>query len=102
MSDDKLIGHGVCPVCGNGKARFTVSKKMLACMTCNACNSQIFARSDSSDEKLRSFIKPAAQPAQAEPVPAAATAAPPAAPEPEKTPEKKPAFSWGVLRAMNA
>lgn len=101
MADqDNLIGLGRCPICSNLKARFTVSKKSLACMTCNACNVQIFARSDSSDEKLRSFINPVAQ--AVEPAPAA-----PAAPEKtpavepvaeEKKPPKKPAFSWGILR----
>lgn len=104
MSDDKLIGHGVCPVCSNTKARFTVSKKSLACMTCNACNSQIFARSDSSDEKLRSFIRPAAAPAAAPVVePPAPKAEPaPAATTPTEKPKPKPAApGWGFLGAFN-
>lgn len=96
MSDDKLIGHGVCPVCTNTKARFTVSKKMLACMTCNACNIQIFARSDSSDEKLRAFIKPAAPAAEPTPAPAPAPAADLPAVEPVKPETKKSGPSWGM------
>lgn len=101
MSDDKLIGHGVCPVCSNTKARFTVSKKSLACMTCNACNSQIFARSDSSDEKLRSFIKPATA---ATPTPIADVPKPEPTPivAPEKTEKPKPAApGWGFMGAFN-
>lgn len=99
MADEKLIGQGACPVCGNAKARFTVSKKQLCCMTCNACNVQIFARSDNSDEKLRACIKaPAAEPAPAAPAPAKAEAkAPPEAPAPA---EKKPAPSWGFMGAI--
>jgi hypothetical protein len=63
-AEENLIGKGTCPVCGSEKARFTISKKQLACMTCNACNCQIFARSDFSDEKLRACVRPAAPAAQ--------------------------------------
>ena len=65
---ENMIGTGVCPVCNSPKARFTVSKKQLACMACNTCNSQIFARSDFSDEKLRACIRTA--PATPTPAPA--------------------------------
>ena len=94
MADVNLIGQGVCPVCHNAKARFTVSKKQLACMTCNACNSQIFARSDQSDEKLRACIK--AGPVDAAPAPAAKPQEPPT---PAPAPAKKPAMAWGFMGA---
>ncbi len=78
---------------------------MLACMTCNACNIQIFARSDSSDEKLRSFIAAGAKPDDVPtpasvPVPVPEKAAP--VPVPEKiTESKKTGFGWGVMGAIN-
>jgi hypothetical protein len=59
------IGVGSCPVCNNGKAKFGLTKKQLVCVTCNACNIQLFARSDRSDELLRARIKPAETPAPA-------------------------------------
>lgn len=102
MSEANLIGCGKCPICGNSKARFTVSKKMLACMTCNACNVQIFARSDNSDERLRGFIAPA----KPEPVEIQQVAAEtvekvtPPAPTPE-TKKPAPGFTWGVLGATH-
>lgn len=52
------IGQGTCPVCTSPKARFTLSKKQLVCVTCDACNVQVFARSDRSDQLLRLLIKP--------------------------------------------
>lgn len=98
-ASDNLIGHGACPVCGNKKARFTVSKKSLACMTCNACNIQIFARSDSSDEKLRGFIaEAAAQQVDPEQQPAPASTPAPATPQPTT----KPGPGWGILGAFHA
>lgn len=90
MADENLIGRGRCPVCANTKARFTFSKKMLCCMTCNACNAQLFARSDSSDEKMRAMVQVIGTEASEAPKPAANDAA--------KTPEKptnKPAPGWG-------
>ncbi len=98
MADEKLIGLGCCPVCSSLKARFTVSKKQLACMTCNACNSQIFARSDRSDELLRKRITPTEAPAAEFSPPAAAAAEPPLAPAP--APAKK--RGWGILGAISA
>lgn len=69
MSETQKIGTGVCPVCTSNKAQFTVTKKQLVCMTCNACNCQIFSRSDRSDELLRARIKAApVQPDTSEPV----------------------------------
>lgn len=111
MSDENLIGHGACPVCGSVKARFTVSKKSLACMTCNGCNIQIFARSDNSDQRLRGFIKPASVAAAAAAetsVPAAAAvpvSAKVAKPDVEQLPIEKPkpaAPGWGFLGAFHA
>lgn len=105
MADDRIIGHGACPICRNTKARFTVSKRQLACMTCNTCNCQVFARSDSSDEKLRALIHPSA-PAAPVATEAAAKVAPvlePSAskPAPEETPTKKTGVGWGMLRTIN-
>ena len=101
MSDDNLIGHGACPVCGNTKARFTFSKKSLACMVCNACNVQVFARSDNSDARMRSLINKK-EPVEVQKTPVAhvepAQAAIKKVAEPEKT-QVKPA-SWGILGAF--
>jgi hypothetical protein len=103
----ELIGVGRCPIgCGSTKARYTLSAKQLAVGTCNACNCQVFARSDRSDEILRSNIAPAEAPA-ADPGPAPT---PPPAPGPgdeppaatpapiEATPTKR--IGWGVLRGQ--
>lgn len=98
MANENLIGQGVCPVCGSHKARLTVSKKQLACLTCNACNVQIFSRSDRSDEKLRSFIRaaPIAEPiSQPKPEPIETTSH-----QPEPVP-KKSGMAWGFLGASN-
>lgn len=92
MADENLIGRGACPVCGNVKARFTFSIKKLACMTCNTCNVQIFARSDSSDEKLRAMVKADAPAPAAEPAPAA----PKEKDIPSPAPAAKPA-AWGFF-----
>lgn len=86
MAESVRLGTGRCPVCGSVKARFTLSSKQLAVVTCNACNFQGFARSEHSDEKLRSLITPDAAPAPAADPPAAPVepVAPPA-PAPEST-----------------
>lgn len=95
------IGRGKCPICGSGKARFSVSRSLLAVVTCNGCNFQGFARSDRSDELLRAHIateKPEPDPA---PDPVRTEIEPPApAPEPVRTapPPAAPArMGWGVL-----
>lgn len=93
----ELIGTGRCPIgCGSHKARYTLSAKNLAVGTCNACNCQVFARSDRSDELLRANIitdKPA--PAPSDPTPAPAPQAdPPADPVP---PPQKKRIGWGIL-----
>jgi len=91
------IGLARCPVCKSGGASVSLSKKLLVCMTCNACNLQIFARSGRSDELLRACItapptaspqtapeaakpEPAPTPSIAPVAPAVAPPAPPAAP----------------------
>lgn len=97
----ETIGRCRCPVCKSDKARLSVSKSQLACVTCNGCNFQGFARSDRSDELLRALIvtekpepAPAHEPVRTEP-------APEPAPEPVRTSSPPPATSsrmgWGVL-----
>lgn len=75
------IGACKCPVCGSKTARLRVSAKSLAYVTCNTCNSQVFARSDRSDDALRALHVPDAAPA-----PVAAPAAPAAPPKPAPAP----------------
>ncbi len=104
-----LIGTGRCPVgCGSEKARYTLSSKMLAVATCNACNCQVFARSDRSDEVLRANIRPAANDV---PAPVAAPAQEafggPVSPEDKKPPAPlnqypkphRPGFGLGAFGA---
>jgi hypothetical protein len=101
-----FLGLGRCPLCSSTRAKFSFSDgSKLAYCTCNACNSQIFSRSDRSDELLRKNITPGDAPAPA-PAPVAAAPAPapavepaPVAPAVEEKPETKPAPSWGFLRA---
>lgn len=98
----ELIGTGRCPVgCGSAKARYTLSAKKLAVGTCNACNCQVFARSDRSDELLRANIVATGAPAPApEPSTAPALAAPKADPQPQADPPAPPerTFGWGLLK----
>jgi hypothetical protein len=93
-----LIGTGRCAIgCGSNKARYSVSAKQLAVCTCNACNMQVFARSDRSDEILRANI------IKADPAPADPPAADPApslpADQPADPPKKK-SIGWGMLRGL--
>ena len=88
----ELIGAGRCPIgCGSTKARYTVSAKQLAVGTCNACNCQVFARSDRSDELLRANIIKS-DPAPADPAPAQ-----PPAPALPADPPKKKRIGWGIF-----
>lgn len=57
MAESIKLGQGSCPVCASPKARYTLSKKQLICVTCDGCNVQVFARSDRSDGLLRQLIK---------------------------------------------
>ncbi len=96
------IGACSCPICDSTRARLRFSSKGLAYVTCNACNSQAFARSDRSDELLRGRHAADPQP-DPEPVRTAVAAAPvatvpvrtdePAAPVHTKPP---PSLSWGA------
>lgn len=101
MAADNVIGRCKCPVCSSTRASLRVSAKQLAYVVCNACNAQVFARSDTSDEKLRALLvsDPAPGPAPApEPAPAP-TPAPTPAPAPAPAPVPEPARTgWGFLR----
>lgn len=101
---DNLIGLGRCPVCGSDKAVFKFSTKSLAYSTCNACNVQIFARSDNSDSRLRAMVHktpvpvdvaPAKQPEKVAEIPATKPTPPP------KKEAEKADWSWGFLGAQN-
>lgn len=87
------IGRCRCPVCASDRARLRVSSKKLTYVTCDSCNVQVFARSDRSDEKLRSMLM--ADDAAPTPTP---TPAPTMAPTPEPTPApaKEPVPAWGI------
>ena len=50
------IGLARCPLCKSPSASVSLSKKLLVCLTCNACNLQVFARSGRSDELIRAHI----------------------------------------------
>lgn len=96
---ERAIGLARCPACENRKASLRVSTKGLAYLVCNACNAQIFARSERSDEALRALLIAAPTP---EPAPAPEPTPPQPAPEPAPTPAAPPAqpapFSWGFLK----
>lgn len=84
MTSARQIGRGTCPVCDSDRARFSLSKKDLVCVTCDGCNIQIFARSATSDALLRRHIKHRAEEAPApEAVPESTPQTPPPAPAPE-------------------
>lgn len=91
MGESVKLGTGRCPVCGSVKARYTLSAKGLAVITCNACNFQGFARSEHSDERLRALITPEAAPASSSSTPAAPAAPAPAAPPVSSSPAPAPA-----------
>lgn len=101
MGESVRLGTGRCPVCGSIKARFTLSAKQLAVITCNACNFQGFARSEHSDEKLRALIspEPTAAPAPAADPPAPGAPAP--APSPAPAPQPEPATTGGRRSFMS-
>lgn len=94
------IGQARCPVCKSGGASVSLSKKNLVCLTCNACNLQIFARSGRSDELVRAYIVPASAPAEAPkasaaPIPSTAPAAPAVAPAAPVAEPPRAAFGLG-------
>ena len=92
------LGRGRCPLCDNRRASLSFSVKNLACLTCNACNTQVFARSDRSDDLLRALILPPE--VEATPIPAAIPApAPIPTPAPVKAqPAPAPALPWGFFK----
>lgn len=59
----EAIGTIRCGICGSPKARVSLSKRGLAVITCHACNTQAFARSERSDELVRANLVPCARPA---------------------------------------
>lgn len=100
MTADRIeVGKCRCPLCRNEKAAVRVNVKQLAYIMCNACNTQIQARSERSDELIRALVlaAPAKEPAPAPepkpaPVPVRTETAQPAAPAPAS------GMTWGVLR----
>lgn len=92
------LGRGRCPLCDSKRASLSFSVKNLACLTCNTCNSQVFARSDRSDDLLRALILPPE--VEAPPIPAPEPApAPNPTPEPAKTqPATAPGIPWGFFK----
>jgi len=101
---DNEVGRCKCPVCASTRARLRVSAKQLAYVVCDACNAQVFARSDRSDAALRALHLPDAAPAPVEPasIPEPVrTEAPAPKPAPGRTDAPKPPaaapqpFKWG-------
>ena len=98
------LGRCRCPVCRNDKARLRVSEgKQLAYIHCNACNVQVFARSDRSDELLRGMH--IAEAAAAAPSPAPSPVVVPSVAEEKPTPTPAPPAAdkqragWGIFGA---
>lgn len=109
----ELIGKAVCPLCKNGGARLSLSKKSLPVLTCTHadCGIQLFARGEEADFKLRALLQPAdppAAPVRTEPpTPAPVRTAPtPKQPAPEPVqapaapaapaPAVRPAWGFGA------
>lgn len=100
-----VIGRCKCPVCSSTRASLRLSGKSLSYVVCNACNVQVFARSDVSDEKLRALLlerdgqeTPPAAPAPA-PVPTPQPKAPePVAAPPSPAPAPSGGLGWGFFR----
>jgi hypothetical protein len=70
---ERAIGLARCPLprCGSRKASLRLSTRGLAYLLCNACNCQIFARSERSDDGLRELqVMAAPEPEPADPAPA--------------------------------
>lgn len=106
MAERIEVGRCRCPICGNKKAHLRVNVKQLAYIICNACNVQIQARSDRSDELLKG-MQLVDEPVRTEETPepvrtdeTATTAAAPPAPAPVAPPPKPAATGWGMLRGV--
>jgi hypothetical protein len=91
------IGRCSCPVCKSENASLTLAKSLLPVLTCNGCNFQGFARSDKSDQLLRSRLIPEGAPATPAapvrenlPAPVRTAQAPNNLPAPERTAPAEP------------
>lgn len=101
---NEVIGNVRCPWCSSDKARVSVTKSGLCAVTCSACHSQTFARSDYSDTKIRQAMTPVRQqpapPVAADPiiVPGVVVEANEAKKEEPAPPvvEKKKASAWDI------
>jgi hypothetical protein len=94
------IGFRRCPLCGNGRAHVSLSKKGLVCVTCNGCKLQAFARGPQADELLRQGVQREPDAPAPTPAPAAKPAPAPVQPKPAPTPAPAttPALKgWGLL-----
>lgn len=104
MPKAEFVGHMRCPLCSSEKARVSLSKSQLCCITCHACQFQGFARSDHSDMHIRRQLRaiepntPPSQgaqgPAVTPPAPVAATK--PAKPAPKPEPEAATGNGWNI------
>ena len=56
MAAADIIGRCTCPVCASDRASLRLSSRQLSYLLCNACNCQLFARSDNSDNRLRALL----------------------------------------------
>lgn len=90
-----VLGQCSCPVCSSDRASARLSAKGLAYVVCDACNSQVFARSGKSDQLLRDRIKAQSKPADPAPNPVPA-ADPTPAPQPAP-PEPARKSSWSIF-----
>ena len=90
MATSDLVGYGPCLVCGHASCRYGLTVKGHICAVCNACNVQVFGRSETSDLRLKAMVRGTDKPAE----PPATTPAPPApaapAPSPAPAPTEKP------------
>jgi hypothetical protein len=112
MAERIEVGRCTCPICRSKKAHLRVNVKQLAYIICNACNVQIQARSDRSDELLKGLqivdepepVRTEIEPVHVrtnEPEPAAHVQTKPAPePAPVVPPPKPASVGWGMLRGV--
>ncbi len=89
MAKAEFIGYMRCPLCSSEKARVSLSKSQLCCITCHACQFQGFARSDHSDMHVRRQLR-AVEPNTAPTVAAQVPTVTPPAPAPVAAPKAAP------------
>lgn len=94
MAKADFLGYTRCGLCSSDKARVSLTKRGLCCVTCHACQCQLFARSDHSDMHIRRNLR-AVDP---EPAPNTSAAAS-ARPEPVAVPPAGVAASPGPAGA---